>query len=75
LVTWKEGLKNRKWPLQDDPAIVVELLEEPIICQQNDPGTPYFGERLNVKLGIIADEGEFLVFHFDLNRFEPYSND
>jgi hypothetical protein len=72
LVKWKRGLKNRKFPEENQPAIVTELLDEPIINSESNSGTPYFREPLNIALGIIDRDGDFLIFHYDKRRFEPY---
>lgn len=72
-VKWKKGLKNRKFPEENQPAIVIELLDESIIQSERDSGTPYFREPLDIALGIIDRNGDFLIFHYDKRRFEPYS--
>ena len=72
IVKWKENLKNRKFPLESQPAIVVSILEEPTVSQDNESGSPYFLETLDIILGIIVDDGTFLTFHYDSRRFESY---
>lgn len=74
LVAWKAGLKNRKRPTIGEPAIVIEVLNSPILDVQAGPGSPYFREPLDIILGVIDDDGEFLQFHFDSHRFEPFSH-
>jgi hypothetical protein len=73
LVIWKKGLKNRKFPEENQPAIVIEVLDEPLIQSERDSGTPYFREPLDIALGIIDRDGDFLIFHYDQRRFKPYS--
>lgn len=73
VVKWKKGLKNRKFPEENQPAIVIEVLDEPIIQTERDSGTPYFREPLDIAIGIIDRDGDFLIFHYDKRRFEPYS--
>lgn len=72
LVTWKPGLKNFKRPNYGEPAIVVEVLDEPIYTTQESAGSPYFHMPMDIVLGLIDEEGDFLVFHFDSRRFQPY---
>ena len=72
LVKWKKGLKNRKFPEENQPAIVIELLDEPIVNSESNSGTPYFREPLNIALGIIDRDGDFLIYHYDKKRFESY---
>ena len=75
VVKWKKGLKNRRLPEENQPAIVIEVLDEPIINSESNSGTPYFREPLNIALGIIDRDGDFLIFHYDKRRFEPYIGD
>jgi hypothetical protein len=70
-VKWKENLKNRKLPYQNQPAIVVEILAQPITNNQEESGSTYFGETLDIILGILVDD-TFLTFYYDRRRFEPY---
>jgi hypothetical protein len=72
IVKWKEKLKNRKFPLENQPAIVVSILDEPIVSKDDESGSPYFLETLDIILGIIVDDGTFLTFHYDSRRFESY---
>jgi hypothetical protein len=72
IVKWKENLKNRKLPHKNQPAIVISILEEPVISTDNESGSPYFLETLDIILGIIVDDGSFLTFYYDSKRFEAY---
>jgi hypothetical protein len=72
LVKWKPDLKNRKFPYQHQPAIVVEILEQPIFSNDDESGSPYFRENLDIILGILADDNTFLTFYYDSRRFEAY---
>ncbi|MBW4666935.1 MAG: hypothetical protein KME60_05690 [Cyanomargarita calcarea GSE-NOS-MK-12-04C] len=73
IVKWKENLKNRKLPHKNQPAIVIAILDEPVISTDNESGSPYFLETLDIILGIIVDDGSFLTFYYDSKRFEAYS--
>jgi hypothetical protein len=72
IVKWKENLKNRKLPHKNQPAIVIELLNIPVISTDNESGSPYFLETLDIILGVIVENGTFLTFYYDSRRFEPY---
>lgn len=76
LVTWKPGLKNRRVPRSDQPAVVLEVLAEPVFDSEKDSGSPYFREPLDVVLGLFVDDGphrgDFLNWHFDSRRFQPW---
>jgi hypothetical protein len=73
LVQWKEGLKNKATPAYGEPVIVIEVLKEPVFdFEQKGSGSPYFNEPLTLVAGIIAENGDFLCYHFDARRFEPH---
>jgi hypothetical protein len=73
LVKWKKGLKNKKLPKEGQPAIVLEVLTAPLDQVERDSGSPYFREPLDIVLGVIDEDEDFMIFHFDKRRFEPYS--
>jgi hypothetical protein len=72
IVKWKENLKNRKLPHNNQPAIVIAVLDEPVIHTDDESGSPYFLENLDIILGIILDDGTFLSFYYDSRRFKAY---
>lgn len=72
IVKWKPNLKNKTMPEYGEPLIVLELLEKPFFDKDEGPSSPYFNEPLDIVLGLIADEGEFISFYFDSRRFEPF---
>ena len=75
IVCWKAGLRNRRYPKYNQPVIVVEVLSDPIEDAEQNSGSAYFKERLDIVLGIIDEEGDFVTFHFDKRRFEPWKTD
>jgi hypothetical protein len=73
LVKWKQGLKSKKLPYMNQPAVVIQLLEKPLINRlDEEAGSPYYREPLDIILGVFDDEDEFLMFYYDKRRFEPY---
>lgn len=73
IVRWKAGMKNRRRPDYNQPVIVVDVLDKPVFdTKEEGAGTPYFREPLDILLGIIDEDNEFIVFHYDSRRFEPY---
>jgi hypothetical protein len=72
LVVWKKGLKNRARPALGEPAIVVQVLETPLKDETKESGTAYFNEPLDLALGLLDEDEDFTVFHYDRRRFEPY---
>ncbi len=73
LVTWKPGLQNRRLPKYGEPAIVLQVLSEPVLDTEKESGSAYFREPLSLVLGVLLDEGnrrgDFLAWHFDGRRF------
>lgn len=72
LVQWKINMKNKRRPEYGTPMIVIEVLKEPIYDAEKDAGSAYFKEPLTVKAGSLDNDGDFLVFHYDGRRFEPF---
>lgn len=71
IVVWKEGLKNKKYPEYDEPAYVIkDLLKEPIISPEDESGSTYFQEQLDLVLAILDDDDDFTIFHYDHRRFK-----
>ncbi len=71
IVKWKKGLKNKRLPHEEQYAIVIEIFDKPIYGDF-DAGTPYFREPLDLALGFIGDNDDFIIFHYDKRRFEPF---
>ncbi len=76
LAVWKPGLKNRRFPRYGEPVVVVALLDAPIVNPDQESGSPYFREPLDLLLGVVrGDDREFLVYHADRRRFQPAERD
>jgi len=69
IVTWKEGLRNKKHPEAGTAALVVKVFDHPLYDTAAGAGSPYFNEPLGFVIGIIDDDGDFLCFHSDPRRF------
>lgn len=76
LVQWKKGLKNKRTPEYGEPIVVVQVLTEPLYEQKEaNSSSPYFREPLTLVAGEMDKDGDFLCFHYDARRFEPYALD
>ncbi len=74
LVTWKQGLKNGRFPHQEYPAVVSRKYDEPVIREDMESGSNHFREPLDMI--IIVDTGdEVSEFHVDSRRFKPYTGE
>lgn len=69
IVTWKPKLKNKRFPEYGQPAIVLEVLDEPCFSEEKIT-SPYYNEPLDVRLGFLDDEGDFISFLFDSHKFK-----
>ncbi len=73
LVIWKDGLKNKRRPQVNEPAIVVEIMKEPIFDNEENGGSPYFREPLDMVIGVLDGEIENMsLLHVDKRRFKPF---
>jgi hypothetical protein len=68
IVYWKDGLKNKRIPDYGDLGIVMKVLNPPVIDRQEISST-YFNEILDLQLGFITSNGEFITFVHDSRRF------
>jgi len=69
IVQWKTGLKNKRLPEADQLGVVVETLPAPIVDEDKGTSGSYFLEPLDVKIGLIDEDGDFVIFHYDSRRF------
>ncbi len=79
LVTWKAGLKHKRFPRYGQPAVVLEVLATPVLDHQDEAGSTYFREPLDLVVGVIWEEdpgrGELIAFHYDSRRFQPWTEE
>jgi len=68
LVMWKQGLRNRYFPAEGAPAIVVGLAPG-AVSEVRDPGSAQYREPLDIQLGILDADGDFIAFYYDRRRF------
>jgi hypothetical protein len=74
IVTWKPGLKNKRFPAKGRPAVVIEI-EMGAVAEDRDSGSPRFREPVDLALGIIDGDGDFEVFRYDRRRFTYWEPD
>ena len=72
IVCWKSGLQNRLRPADGEPAIVVDVLPEPRYDEQKNAGSSNYFEPLDLVLGLLDEDKDFMIFHFDSRRFEHF---
>lgn len=74
LVEWKLPLRNRQLPEYGQAAVVLEVLDEPVVNESEPADSPYYREPLDLVLGVIDGDGDLAAFHFDKRRFRPLVN-
>ncbi|WP_151798245.1 hypothetical protein [Acinetobacter bereziniae] len=74
VVTWKNPLfKNRHYPLENQPAIVVEVLDNPVVDNEVDTTSVVFGVKYDIVLGVIINN-VFYTFYFESQRFKKFED-
>ena len=68
IIEWKPGMRNRK---SVGPFIVVEMLDQPV-TGDHESGTSLFREPMDIIVGRHDPDGDFVCFHMDSRRFQPY---
>lgn len=69
LVQFKEGLGYGRLP---GPFIVLEVLPEPVYDDKHDSSQTGYRAPLDIQVGTLDRDGEFLHWYYDSRRFEPY---
>ena len=70
LIEWKPGLRHKKLrPV----CLVTKVLEEPRFDLQTDAGSPYYGESLDLVAAVLDGGGDFIEYHLDSRRMQPYT--
>ncbi|MEG7522392.1 MAG: hypothetical protein M3H12_04740 [Chromatiales bacterium] len=67
VLEWKPGLKNKR---SDGPFVVCEVLDPPITSTTTEPGSAYFREPLDIVLGHVDSDQDFVLFHYDSRRMQ-----
>jgi len=65
IVVWKPGLKNKRLPDINQPAIVVKIIDPPTINKEDS-----YYENFDIVLGFVTEDDEFLTFSYDSKRFD-----
>lgn len=73
VVQWKPGMRNTcGFPEYGEPALVAAVHANPVYASNETGGSPYFNEPLDLMLAHIDGDDEFILYHYDSRRFEPY---
>lgn len=70
LVTWKSPhLRNKRRPAEGAVGIVIEHRDEPFFDDESRASSPYWREPLDLRVGILDEDNDFLMYWFDSRRF------
>lgn len=72
IVQWKPGMRHKR---SHGPFVVAEVFDEPVFGVGESSRSAYFREPLDLVLGAIDKDGDFVLFHHDSRRFEPYNGE
>jgi len=72
MIQWKPMLKNKGRPAHGEPVVVIEMLPEPLINTENGAGTAYFREPLDIIVGQLDSDDDFVLWHLDSRRMEHF---
>lgn len=72
VISWKPGMRNRTLPNYRQPAIVIEKMQYPIFDESQNAGSQYFHEPLDLRVGFLDDNNQFVTYFYDSRRFEKY---
>lgn len=68
-VTWKPHMKNMRLPDTDDVAIVVEVIKDaPVLNTMGGDGTASHGDRRDIVVGVVDEDGDFMLFVLNSKR-------
>lgn len=71
LVQWKPLLKNKSFPHYGRPAVIVRMLDEPVVKK---PERGILAEELDIVIGYLDGEQDFVVAHAASRRFTIWAN-
>lgn len=71
VITWKDGLRNKRFPQYGEVAVVSRVMEEPVFDSVENGGSIYFREPLDVVVAIIDSDGDLVELHLDSRRLRP----
>lgn len=72
IVEWKPRMSHKKG---EGPFVVLKVLETPVVDNESTPGSPYFNEQMDIVLCSLDQDNDFVCYHHDSNRFQPYKGD
>lgn len=74
VIELKPFLRNKRLPNYGQPMVITEVLDCPIQGSTTDTGSANFAELLDIRCGVLDEDGDVLFFYYDSRRFMPFKN-
>jgi len=72
VIVWKEGMSNKNIPEYDIPGIVINNFYPALQDHDTEVVSTYYNDILDIQVGFITKENEFIIFAHDSRRFKVY---
>lgn len=69
IVTFKDGLRNVRFPEAGKLAVVSAVLKEPVADESKDPGSNYYGRKLDIIIAYAGNDDDVEEYHVDSRRY------
>lgn len=69
IVTFKEGLRNIRFPEVGKLAVISAVLEKPVMDESREPGSNYYRRKLDIIITYAGDDSDVEEYHVDSRRF------
>ena len=75
VVKWIPGLQVMNMPALEQPAVVLELLDQPVVDEDAELGDPSRSIRCDIVIGFMVDEKRMVTVLADSRRFQAFGGD
>jgi hypothetical protein len=75
VVKWIPGLQVMNMPTLEQPAVVLEILDEPVVDQDAELGDPSRSIRCDMIIGFMVDDRRMVTVLADSRRFQVFGDD
>lgn len=75
VIELKPFLRNKRLPNYGQPMIVTEVFYCQIQENTTDTGSANFAESLDIRCGVLDEDGDVLFYYYDSRRFMPFKTE
>lgn len=69
IVTFKDGLRNVRFPEAGTLAVVSAVLKEPVVDESKDTGSNYYKRKVDIIIAYAGNDTEVEEYHVDSRRY------